>query len=113
MYSTSERIYDDQLHSLFVDHFFNDEDTMPFSEIVSKIITVLEHKEKFLDGNEKRICIEVIKLFKKHQYDKSFQNWAKILTIDDLPKILPLKTQFFLDTIPLLTKIRTLKRKLG
>ena len=105
--------YDDELHSLFVDHFFNQNDTMPFPEIVGKIIVILEHKEKYLDGHLKTKCIEVIKQFKKHQYDKSFQNWAAILRTPSLPELLPLKTQIYLDEIPLLDKIRTLKRKLG
>ncbi len=109
---TAER-YDEELHSLFVDHFFNPEDEMPFSEMIGKIIVILEHKEKYLDGNLKTKCIEVIKQFKKHQYDKSFKSWGLILTAPNLEDLLPYKTKIFVRNVPLLDKIRTLKIKLG
>ena len=107
-----EQYCDDVMHTIF-ECFFNDQDKTLFSKIIIDIIEVLKAKRNLIDKSLHQKYDTIITLLETNKHSSDFKVWSKIFPAPELKAILPIKTQNFLDTIPLVKKIRTLVLRLN
>src|SRR3989339_304888 len=108
----TEEECDDLLHDIFENCFFNDNDKTRFSDIVTKMIAILQVKVKSLDPVSQQKCNDFIILLEKNKNVTNCLVWGKILVGSDLISLLPQKTQDYLNSIPNFQKSKALLKKL-
>lgn len=108
----TEEECDQILHDIIENCFFNDNDTTRFSDIVTRMIEILQVKVRSLDVASQKKCNEFIALLEKNKNVTNMIVWAKIFTGSDLISLLPKKTQDFLNQISNFQKSKALLKKL-
>lgn len=102
---------DDLLHDFFENYFFNDNDKTRFSDIVTKLVGILQVKVKSLDAVSQKKCNDFIQLLEKNKNVADLKIWMPILMNPDLLLLLPKRTQDFLKQNPF-KKLATLRTRL-
>ncbi len=103
---------DQELFELF-SKFFDEHDTMPFSKIISNLVTILKMQKASLEPEQQRKCDEFIRAFEKNKYNYNFPIWAKLLTAPELRRdLMSEKTRTYLNSISTHILIQALSRKL-
>lgn len=102
---------DDLLHDFFENYFFNDNDKTRFSDIVTRLIGILQVKVQSLDPASQKKCNDFMALLEKNKHIADLKIWMPILMNPDLLLLLPQRTQAFLKQNPF-KKLATLRTRL-
>lgn len=102
---------DDLLHDFFENYFFNDNDKTRFSDIITKLIGILQVKVQSLDLASQKKCNDFMTLLEKNKHIADLKIWMPILMNPDLLLLLPQRTQDFLKQNPF-KKLATLRTRL-
>ena len=102
---------DEELHHLFT-KFFDAQDTMPFSQFISKVINLLKTKKTILHSKELTTCEKIIKTFEENKHNTNFATWIPILITPDLRSLMSPQTRDYINGVSTQTKISALIKKL-
>ena len=92
--------------------FFDENDTMLFSDFAQSVIEILKTKRSSLDEAGQAKCDKLITTFETNKHNYNLAVWAQILVSPNLLNLLPEESRNYIFSVPNIIKVKALMQKL-